>query len=988
MPDISQTPEKPETGQSSRWSPWLDYRRKRFWAVVSVLLYTVIGFFLVPALVSHLVVKNIKDSMDREAVIGPVRFNPYVLSLQVEGFELKDRDDEALFSFDDLFVNFQLSSLFRWAWTFREFSLDGAPFFLERFTPEDNRLSRLLADIERLNPEPAQQESSGELPRLLIGLISIRNGSLLFRDHVPGVTVDVPAGPVTVDIKELNTLPDRSGQQSVEVRLAKGALLSWQGSLKLQPLESSGRFTLQDSHLDPIVHYLKSAFPLDSLGARLSARTDYRLEQTEDGSISVVLENMQSQLMEVTVSGLTPASEFLSFSALETTGGTFRYPENTLHFERILLQEPYLDAWLGEDGQPGLMQLLGESSDSGPGNASTPAWHIAVDTFELQSGRVQLADRSIEPAVSESIEGLNLKLEGIDNSDHTAMPFELELQLAAGGSMGFNGELVALPALSANGEARIAGIPLAPAQPYIQQQLAVAVESGTFGTEADFSLTADGHVSLSGALGISALEVTDAIENEPLLAWETMEIDRYEIDSAEARAKISSLRFRQPYGRIEIREDLSTNVGDLLLETAGEDAAAASTEVPGWSAVIGGILIEDGSMDFSDLSLPLHFATRVTKLDGTVSTIDSASSEPANIRLEGQVDEYGLARIEGGMNLLDPVAHTDVTVEFRNLLMTSLSPYSVQFAGREIDEGKLNLDLEYRIDGGQLDGQNSVVLSDLVLGREVESADAVSLPLGLAVALLKDDNGVIDIDLPVTGDINDPEFKIGGVIWKAFAGLITKVVTAPFKLLGGLIGVDSEDFGQFEFLAGRHDLTPPELEMVAQLKQALEKRPELRVEINGVFDQAIDTAALQYLQLRETAWQRLGRDPSEERNDSEMLNEEIRKLLEVLYAERFPASPLDELKAMHSSPPADEPEGKPVLDELAYAGELRDRLVASEPVGTEELTALANMRAQAIYDAFLASGDLDPGRVQLGEPEEVESEDGEWVVMELGVATD
>ena len=246
MSDSLQPPEKPETVQSSRFSPWLDYRRKRFWAVAAILLYTLVGFFLVPILVSHLVVKIARNSMDREAVIGPVHFNPYVLSLQVEGFELKDRDGEGLFSFDDLFVNFQLSSLFRWAWTFREFSLDGAHFYEERFTPDDSRLSRLLDDIERLNPEPAQQGATGKLPRLLVGLISIRNGSLLFRDHVPGVMVEVPAGPVTVDIHGLNTLPDRSGQQSVEIRLAHGALLSWKGSLNLQPLESSGSFALQD----------------------------------------------------------------------------------------------------------------------------------------------------------------------------------------------------------------------------------------------------------------------------------------------------------------------------------------------------------------------------------------------------------------------------------------------------------------------------------------------------------------------------------------------------------------------------------------------------------------------------------------------------------------------------------------------------------------------------------------------------------------------
>lgn len=988
MSDNPQITLKSDSRQSSRLSPWLDYRRKRFWAVITILLYTLAGFFLVPMLVSHLVVKNARDSMDREAVIGPVHFNPYVLSLQVEGFELKDRDSENLFSFDELFVNFQLSSLFRWAWTFREFRLDGAHFLLERFTPDDSRLSRLLADIEKLNPEPVQQEAPGQLPRLLVELISIRNGSLLFRDHVPEATVDVPAGPVTVDINGLNTLPDRSGKQTVEVRLAQGALLSWQGSLNLQPLESTGSFTLKDSQLDPVVHYLKSSFPLEALGARLSARTDYELTQAEDGSIAVVLENMESQLTEVSLSGLAPSSEFITFSALETAGGTFRFPENTLHFESIRLRKPYLDAWLDEDGHPGLLQLLPESNASATTTASGPALQVSVDTFELEAGRVQLTDRSIEPAVSEAIENLNLKLEGIDNIDNTSMPFDLGLQLAAGGTLGVNGQLIALPEVSASGKASIDSIPLTPAQPYIQQLLAISIESGTFSTEADFSLTADGNASLSGALGIAGLEVKDTYENEPLLAWETMDIDRYEINSADTSAQVSSLRFSQPYGRLQIREDLSTNVGDLLIEPDNADRAETVTDGPAWSAVVGGIVVEDGSMDFSDLSLPLPFATRVTSLDGTISTIDSKSNEPANVRLEGQVDEFGLARIEGDMNLLDPVAHTDVTVEFRNLLMTNLSPYSAQFAGREIDEGKLNLDLEYRIDGGQLNGQNSVVLSDLVLGKEVESPDAVSLPLGLAIALLKDSNGVIDIDLPVAGDINDPEFRIGGVIWKAFAGLITKVVAAPFKLLGGLLGIDSEDFGQFEFLAGRHDLTPPELEMVVQLKQALAKRPELRVEVNGVFDPVIDTAALQYLQLRETAWQRLGRDPSEESNDSEMLDEEIRKLLEVLYSERFPASPLDELKTMHSAPPADDPEGKPVLDELAYAGELRDRLVASETVGPTELKALANRRAQAVYDAFLAEGDLDPARIQLGEPTEAESEDGEWVLMELGVATD
>lgn len=340
------------------------------------------------------------------------------------------------------------------------------------------------------------------------------------------------------------------------------------------------------------------------------------------------------------------------------------------------------------------------------------------------------------------------------------------------------------------------------------------------------------------------------------------------------------------------------------------------------------------------------------------------------------------------MSVFDPIGHTDVSVEFRNLLMSRLSPYSAQFAGREIDEGKLDLDLNYIIQKGKLQGQNDIVLSDIVLGAEVDSPDAVSLPLGLAIALLKDSNGVIDIDLPVEGDINDPEFRIGGVVIKAIVGLITKVVAAPFRMLGALIGVESEDFGQFQFLAGRSDLTPPELEKVAQLQQALQERPELGIEISGVFDPASDTPKLQYSRLRDIVLQRMGEDQTAEDKEIEMLDEEIRSVLEVIFTERFPGETTDSLKAANSAPPADDPEGKPVLDELAYAADLGDRLLASESISAADLEALANARAEAIRSAFMASGEFDQSRITIAAPTEVESEDGEWVLMELGVAAD
>jgi len=483
------------------------------------------------------------------------------------------------------------------------------------------------------------------------------------------------------------------------------------------------------------------------------------------------------------------------------------------------------------------------------------------------------------------------------------------------------------------------------------------------------------------------MQVKDTRDDSDLLGWQKLDIDRFTLDSDETSLHLSQLVIDELYGRLVIKEDRTTNLDGLQLDPAPADSAPDDEE-KSLELVIGGTRVRHGGMDFSDFSLPLPFATHISNLDGTLTTIETGSSEPAKIQLEGQVDEYGLARISGTINLLQPLIHTDTRVEFRNLQMSNLTPYTVEFAGREIDDGKLNLDLAYVIDDGQLAGENKVVLSDLVLGKKVESPGAASLPLGLAVALLTDSKGVIDIDLPVAGDVNDPEFRIGGVIWKAFTGLITKIVSAPFRLLGSLIGVDSEDLGQFQFLAGRSDLTPPELEKVAQLEQALAERPELAVEVHGVFDPATDTEALKYIRLRQTVFQRLNREGLDDDEELIMLDEEIRTVLEALFMDQFPDQSLDSVKALHTKQANDDPDAEPVFDQLAYAGDLRDRLLEAEPVTRQDLLALATDRAEMIRNAFLASGQFAEDRVMIIEPEEVESEDGEWVITELGVAAD
>lgn len=968
-------------------SRWINYRRKRFWAIVFVLFYTLFGFFAVPAIIKNTVVRMIQDDLGRVAQIGKVEVNPYVLSLKIQAFELGDKDDTRLLTFDEFFVNFQLSSLFNWAWTFDEIRLTEPYLYFERHQSGESRLDQLLADYKTSNPAEVgneeQDEDSGAT-RLLIQSLILAEGRVDVRDNVPVTAVETQLAPINITIHELNTLPDRDGRQSVTIQLPDQASLSWSGGLTLAPLHSEGELVLEGLRLDPFVAYLQDMLPLQSMNANLSTRLRYRIEVDNAGELNVEIDDMEIDLDNLSLNGLSPPTDFMLIPKISLRGGVLKYPQQSLQFSQIMVEQPEISAWIGENGDLSLLGLIpanGVSDDVNTADSSVP-WTLGIDEFSLSGGRVVFSDRSIVPVANVTVTDLEIGVSEISNIDGTQMPVTLQGTLAQGGGYTFNGNVSVLPGFELSGTATTEGIPLVLGQPYVQQFAHILIKDGALDSEIVVNITAEQDLSLSGSVRVPGLEVEDTLENQRLVGWDMLEIDKFDFDNKGLH--LSQMLFDQVFGRIEIREDLTTNLTDLLIELPADDKPPS--EPLGF--VIGGIGINEGVLDFSDLSLPLPFATHIAHLDGSISTIDTASNSPANIQLEGQVDEFGLARIDGSINMLDPIRHTDVTVDFRNLKMSSLSPYTVQFAGREIAEGKLDLGLVYDIKEGQLFGKNDITMSDLELGAKVDHPDAASLPLGLAVGLLKDADGVIKIDLPVEGDINDPEFKIGGVVWQAISGMIGKLVSAPFRLLGKLIGIDSEDLGQFEFLAGRSDLTPPELEKVLQLQEALKQRPELVVEISGVTDRNIDVPALKLIRLRNTANERLDQDLSEQDDQSMMLDVEIRSLVETMFVERSPSASLDDIKSQHMAAPADEPEGEPVLDELAYATQLWDNLLEMEVVSEQDLTELANSRAEIINQAFLANGDVDPGRVVIAEPTEVESEDGEWVTLELSVVSD
>jgi hypothetical protein len=335
------------------------------------------------------------------------------------------------------------------------------------------------------------------------------------------------------------------------------------------------------------------------------------------------------------------------------------------------------------------------------------------------------------------------------------------------------------------------------------------------------------------------------------------------------------------------------------------------------------------------------------------------------------------------VNAWDFTTHADISMVFRNLDMSRLTPYTVQFAGYAIEGGRLDMDLGYLIEGGQLQGDNNVVIRELDLGEKVEHPDAGSLPLKLAVALLTDTNGVIDIDLPVSGDLNDPTFKISGIVWRALGNLIAKAVTAPFRLLGALVGIDSEDFGTLSFAAGQAELSPPDREQLVKLAEAMGQRPELSLTVAGVLAPEVDRPALQAQRLD----QLLDARADELAVTGEAGLDRKRLALEAAFSSQFPGEDITATAASFTGPPPAEGEAG-VLDEPAYLAALRKRLLDAQVISSEDLASLAQARADAVVTGLSGESGDAVANIRRAESTRVEASESGEVPLELAVEAD
>ncbi|WP_296755723.1 DUF748 domain-containing protein [Thiobacillus sp.] len=601
--------------------------------------------------------------------------------------------------------------------------------------------------------------------------------------------------------------------------------------------------------------------------------------------------------------------------------------------------------------------------------ATAPPMDVQLARLSLDGIEVGIVDQSPDAPVRLDVARGFVALQDLSLDMNQAVPLQAGFALRQGGRFEASGTVVP-GKTSGRLDLRLAGLSLQPFAPYVNQAARLKLHSGVASTRGrlTFAQAKSGMaLGFDGGFAVDDLAITEEETEEAFLGWKKLSSDSLELRLNPDRLHMNELVALNPFGKVIIFEDKSINLQRILRTPAQAPPAAApakpqpAPQPAAFPLAVERLRIVGANAEFADLSLTPQFGTRMHDLGGVVTGLSTDPATLALVELDGKVDEFGSARVRGSIQPFRATDFTDLKLTFRNLEMTNMTPYSGKFAGRRIDSGKLSVDLEYKIEQRQMAGENKFVINKLKLGERVDSPDAMKLPLDLAIALLEDSEGIIDLDLPVTGSLDDPEFSYGKIIWKAVVNVLTKLVTAPFRALGSLLGISSDKLEAVEFDFGTATLLPPEQEKLKAVGQALAKRPQLALSIAPAYEVKGDTRAIQELWIRRDVAQRMGLkiDPDNEPGPVDTTNPRAQKALEELYGERFgKQGGVKAIKAEY----AKAKDAKPSL----HAAML-ERLTLQIPVTEAELQRLAQARGEAAKQTLIALGQVDAAKISVGE---------------------
>lgn len=959
----------------------------RLWLLIGFLCYTLGGFVLLPYVVKTQLIKFVDGTLQQKASLEAASFNPFLLRLRLQNLQLATPEQAPLLELGELVVDFDTFGLFRRAWQFSTISLTELEVFAEIDSGGELNLMRLVPPPSDEQEAPPEDSTPGPLPRLILQNIALNQSRVHFNQLNRAEPFTLDLNPLNFNISHFSTLPEDGGQFNFDAQFSDTESLAFNGALQAEPLALTAHIALNTIELKRGGDYLQEMLLFTINQGTLSLNSDFALDKNgPEGSLALQATNIDIELQQLQLDTLAPVEPLLRLDSIRLNKASFAWPEQIATAESLVIDNGSVHSWLTADKVFNYSQLLkssGTQAQPEPSNgasSATPALQLRLEEIQLKALQLHFADRSMNEPAPQTVDIVDLKLSPFTLEQDAEFDLQAQLTINATGSSTITGKVGAMPPMAALA-IDLREIPLPPINNYLHDAIRLDITQGSVNADLqlDYQNEASQSLALRGDIDIRQLDTFDLADQEKWIHWQNLAVKTLDLQLEPASLNITTIELVEPYFDAIVFENGETRLFRMLVPALEQPSVSPETtdnnktESSSFPITIAKFKLIDGTMDFKDFNLPLDFATHIHSLHGQVVDISTVSSKPTELLLDGKIDQYGKAKITAASQLSAPDAFSEIKLDLSNVDITSASSYSGKFAGYTIDAGTLALNLDYRIDQGQMRGDNHLLLESLTLGDTVDSPDAVSLPLELAIALMKDVNGNIDIDLPVEGDLNNPEVKIGGIVWKAFSNLLIKVVASPFKMLGGLFeNGDDSGLDTVAFTPGTSELTSNEQQKLDKLTQALLQKPALALSVSACYQAESDGPALQSLQFNQVYKAAVG----DEALSVEPISYQS-AVLETLYSAVFGADKLTQLKVGSEQLLTQQAMEKEGSDDLSTQvakhidDQMLQQLISQQTVDSAQFVSLAKQRAQIVFN-YLTSNDntgspLNPTRLQIEE---------------------
>jgi uncharacterized protein involved in outer membrane biogenesis len=873
---------------------------------------------------------------------------------------IDEPDGTPLFAMPLVLLDIERADVFNQDVTLSRLELFEPQLTLSRDQQGQLNLNRLFASPEPQQEKTPAPEPQGDsaLPLLLVRAMALHGGQLFFNDQALATPVTERIHDLSLTVENFSTHPDQLADVDLHLQTDHHLDVTVNGQLGAVPAQADMRFAATGLPLQPYYPYLEQ-----TLTAPISGQLDLSGQVTfADGATRVHDGVVTLRDLLVPFSG----QDRFTLKELQLSGTDVDVNNQQVHLGQLRLTSGDIKATRFADGSLSPQKLLRPAKkQSAPATTTAQAdgkpWNIDLASFDLGPFKLQLRDETSAKKPLLVVNQIGVHAENLSYPEARKSPYTVTAKVGKKGDVRVDGSVVHTP-LKLVANSRVKAFPLSDFNDFIPADLKLKVKDGQLFSTLAVRLNQQGDAlqgTFSGDVAVHRFDLLDGQGGE-MLRWDGLNLSGIEGDVAPFALHIKEVALTDYQANIEVAADGQVNLTSVqaseAVATEGEEAVepepkevvvAEATEPedtePPADIRIDAVTLQGGTVSFTDRHLPSTFATTMYDLGGRISGLASDEEMQADVDLRGQLENNSPLTITGKLNPLSQDLFADLTISFKDIDLSPMTPYSGTYLGYAIDKGKLYLDLNYTIEHQQIEADNKVMIDQFTFGDTIDSEQATSLPVAFAISLLKDRNDEIHLDIPISGNLNDPDFSLASTIFTVLRNLLVKAATSPFALLSSLIP-EGEDVSSISFTLGRSNISADQTHVLDSLAEVLTKRPSLILEISPYADQNNDPEAYRRQQLTEmlqaVKWDDMNDDERKDMTvgDVQITDEEYPDMLKHVYKDAEFPRPRNVLGFLKSLPPE----------------EMEKLLLANIRAGDEEIAALAKARAMAVRDGILA----------------------------------